>query len=181
MSEDEYGTLSKAGDRMAMRFRRRLGHSPTKVWQALTEAQHLEGWFPTTIDGDMVPGATLSFAFREVDIPPMDGELLAIDPPRLLEFRWGPDTLRFELEADGDGCVLILTDTYAEVGKGARDAAGWHICLQNLAAVVDGHEAPPEGADYWRSVNARYQELFGPEASTLGPPQEWEDAQRSVD
>jgi len=64
MTDDEFGTLSNAGDRMAMRFRRRFGHSPTKVWQALTEPQHLEGWFPTTIDGEFVPGSALSFAFR---------------------------------------------------------------------------------------------------------------------
>jgi uncharacterized protein YndB with AHSA1/START domain len=181
MQEEEYGQLTQAGDRVAVRFRRRVNHSPEKAWKALTEPDQLAGWFPTTIEGELASGSPLSFSFRAIDIPPMDGEMLAFDPPRLLEFRWGPDDLRFELEPDGDGCVLMLTDTYAEVGKGARDAAGWHVCLQGLARLLNGEDPVDEGPDHWRSINARYQELFGPEASTVGPPQEWEDAQGSVE
>ena len=37
----------------------------------------------------------------------MDGEMLAFDPPRLMELRWGEDVLRFELEPDGEDATLL--------------------------------------------------------------------------
>ena len=64
--------------------------------------------------------------------------MLAFEPPHLMELRWGDDVLRFTLRADGDGTVLELTDTTPELGKTARDGAGWHECLELLAATVDG-------------------------------------------
>ena len=45
------------------------------------------------------------------------------------------------------------------------------MCLLLLAYEVDG-TAPPEGSDeLWKVVNPLYVEKFGPEASTLGPPE----------
>src|SRR2546423_670092 len=79
---------------------------PAGVWRALTEEQHLAAWFPTTIDGERAAGAKLSFAMREMEMPPMEGQMLAFDPPSLLELAWGEETLRFELAADGAGTLL---------------------------------------------------------------------------
>jgi uncharacterized protein YndB with AHSA1/START domain len=140
----------------------------------LTEPEHLEGWFPTTIEGERASGAALLFRFREVDLPPMEGEMLTFDPPRLLEFLWGEDVMRFELRPDADGCVLVVTDTVQELGKAARDGAGWHVCLEQFGYHVDGKVPPWEHADRWREVHPGYVERFGPEASAMGPPEEWE-------
>jgi hypothetical protein len=97
--------------------------------------------------------------------------MLAYDPPSLLEFRWGDDeTLRFELRADGDGTVLTLVNTFDEVGKAARDAAGWHACLDVLAYHLDGVQPPRSRKEHWEDVHERYAASFGPEASTIGPP-----------
>ena len=97
MTEDEYGTLERVGDVSILRFRRRLEHPRDKVWAALTENEHLEGWFPTTIEGARVAGAALHFSFREGEGEPFDGEMTAFDPPSLMELRWSDDLLRFEL------------------------------------------------------------------------------------
>ncbi len=35
-------------------------------------------------------------------------------------------------------------------------------------------ECPLEAADRWREVHDSYVERFGPEASAIGPPEEWE-------
>ncbi len=45
--------------------------------------------------------------------------------------RGGPRTrrTRIELQADGAGTLLTLTDTFDDLGKAARDGAGWHECL----------------------------------------------------
>ena len=183
MSDVDYGKLELAKERATLVFRRHLDHAPAKVWRALTESGHLEAWFPCTIEGERTAGSALQFSFKEMPGLMLAGEVLAWDPPRLFEFKWGPDTLRFELEPDGDGCVFTLTDIFEEIGKGARDAAGWHVCLENLVDSLNGREPSPERAsgNYWRTINARYQELFGAEASTEGPPQEWEDTHGTVE
>ena len=162
--------LEQAGDGWRVRLHRRLAHPREKVWRALTDPEHLAAWFPTTIefpDGDRVAGAKLRFAFRTDKAPPFDGELLAYAPPELLEFRWGTDVLRFELHPDGTGTELVLLDLLDEKGKAARDAAGWHACLDRLAAHLDGAGEVPR----WNDVHERYVEEFGPDAATIGPPQ----------
>jgi hypothetical protein len=105
----------------------------------------------------------------------MTGEVLAIEPPSLLEMTWGEDRLRFELSPDGDGTALVLIATMAELGKAARDGAGWHVCLDNLARSLSGEQP---SAEEWRAVNREYVARFGPSASTIGPPKEWEEQQR---
>jgi uncharacterized protein YndB with AHSA1/START domain len=165
------GQLEETGGRWHLRFTRRLPHAPEKVWRALTEPEHLDAWFPTTVEGERVAGAALRFSFREGEGPPFDGEMLTYDPPSLLEFRWGDDTLRFELERDGEGTVLTLVDTLETKGKAARDAAGWELCLDILAYHLSGQEPPWDPAEQWRPIHAKYVERLGPEASTIGPPE----------
>jgi len=97
-------------------------------------------------------------------------EVLASRPPSLLEIRWGSDVLRFEIVPDGDGCTFTLIDTLDEVGKAARDAAGWHECLDNLEHALDGRP-PLAPGERWKQVHAAYVEALGPEASTIGPPE----------
>jgi uncharacterized protein YndB with AHSA1/START domain len=165
------GQLEQRDGRWRLRFTRRLAHPPEKVWRALTEPEHLAAWFPTTIEGERAAGAPLRFAFPNGEAPPIDGEMLAWDPPSLLELRWGGgETLRFELRRDGDGCVLTFMDTFDEVGKAARDAAGWHACLDVLAHHLEGDAPPWTPGQRWQEVHSGYVDRFGPEAATIGPP-----------
>jgi uncharacterized protein YndB with AHSA1/START domain len=171
---DELGTLERDGQLCVLRYRRVLRQPPETVWQALTEDVQLAGWFPTTIEGERTPGAPLRFSFRENEAPPMDGEMLAVDAPSLLELRWGDDVLRFELAPEGAGSVLTLTVTFPEHAKAARDGAGWHVCLEQLGYVAGGEELPFTPSDRWRVVHPDYVARLGPEASALGPPEEWD-------
>ncbi len=184
-AEAEYGVLERVGDVSVLRYLRRLGHSREKVWRALTEDEHLAGWFPTTIEGGRTPGSALRFSFRESGGAAFAGEMLVFDPPRVMELRWADDVLRFELSPDPDapaeGCVLELTVTFPEYGKAARDAAGWHVCLEQLDHVADGTELPWAPPDRWRVVHGVYVQQLGPEASAIGPPEEWEGAHGPAD
>jgi uncharacterized protein YndB with AHSA1/START domain len=172
----DLGTLEQSGHEVTLRFTRRLPHPAAKVWRALTQPEHLAAWFPTTVEGVLTPGATLRYNFRDMDLPGFDGEVLACDPPRLLEFDWGDERLRFELTADGDHTVLSFSATFAELGRAARDAAGWHTCLDLLGYDLTGEAAPWKQDDHWRVVHAQYVHVLGPAAATIGPPAEWEDA-----
>ena len=69
---------------------------------------------------------------------PFEGEVLEVDAPTTLEFRWGTDVIRLELVPDGAGTTLTLLDTIDELGKAARDGAGWHTCLDQLEHHLDG-------------------------------------------
>ncbi len=165
------GQLEQADGRWRLRFTRRLAHPPEKVWRALTESQHLAAWFPTTVEGERAEGAKLRFTFPNDEAPPFDGELLSYRPPELLEFRWGPDTLRFELRPDGAGTELTLFDVLEEKGKAARDGAGWHVCLDWLGRHLDGVDTGRAESDEWKAAHASYVERFGPDAATIGPPE----------
>jgi hypothetical protein len=101
----------------------------------------------------------------------MEGEMMVFDPPSALEYRWGDDTLRFDLEPRGDGCVLTFVNTLGELGRAARDAAGWHACLDLLGHHLAGEEPPWTPFDRWQQVHTTYVDRFGPEASTIGPPE----------
>jgi uncharacterized protein YndB with AHSA1/START domain len=170
---DTYGSLEPDPSGWRLTFVRRLAHPPAKVWRAVTEPDHLAAWFPTRIEGERAAGAALRFVFPDGEGPSFEGEMLVFDPPSVLELRWGDDRLRISLEPDADGgTVLTFVDTFAEQGRAARDAAGWHSCLDLLDHDVRGDEAPWTAPERWAEVHGTYVERFGPEASTIGPPSE---------
>ena len=165
---DQYGVLEQADTRWRLRFTRHLKHQPDNVWRALTEPEHLQAWFPQKIVGNWAVGAPLKFVSEFGDF---EGQVLAYEPPSVLEFRWGTDMIRFEVARDGDGSRLTLLDTFAELGKAARDAAGWHTCLDALDQELDGSKQSGNHGERWHAAHDAYVEQFGPEASTLGPPE----------
>ncbi|HEY3613677.1 MAG TPA: SRPBCC family protein [Gaiellales bacterium] len=167
------GTLEQAGAQWRLRFRRELAHPAGDVWSAITEPARRAAWFPDEVDGDFTTaGSPLTFTSPS---GVFHGEVTACEPPTLLELLWGTDRLRFELAPTGAGCTLTLTDTFDERGKAARDGAGWHECLDDLGHALDGMPAPPQ-SERWQELHAAYVEALGPEASTIGPPADWQPA-----
>ena len=163
------GVLEKVGgDKWRLRFVRPLPYSAETAWSAITEPGHLAAWFPDGITGAFEVGSTLAFGSSQVG--EFTGDVLAVDPPKSLEYTWGTDVLRFEIEPTGDGCALTLFDTIDEVGKAARDAAGWHVCLDKLEHSLAGTTPTWSDGDRWGELNPIYAETFGPEAATIGPP-----------
>ena len=166
-----YGTVQQLDDgRWQLRFARTVRHSQEKVWRAITEHEHLSQWFPTTIEGERATGATLRFSSPSGEAPPMDGEMLAFEPESVMELQWGPDVIRIELRPVADGTELTLLDSLEERGKAARDAAGWHVCLDALEAELGGVEDSREEMSAWGEVHPHYVESIGPEAATIGLP-----------
>ena len=136
-TEDALGHVEPSGDGWELRFVRHLGHPVDKVWRAITEPEHLKAWFPQRIVGTLGPGARLKFEDSNPGVGGFDGEVLAYEPPHLLELRWGTDVLRFEIAETASGCDLTLTDKISELGKASRDGAGWHVCLDALVGEVE--------------------------------------------
>ena len=163
MDDAALGTLTRDGDRWMLTFTHKLAHSREKVWRAVTEPEHLAVWYPQEIVGERKAGDGF------------DGQMLVFDPPEVIEFTWGADRLRIELQADGAGTLLTLTDTFDDLGKAARDGAGWHECLDRMVSDLDGTPPRPWG-ERWREVHPRYVTHLGPGAATIGPPPGWDDA-----
>jgi uncharacterized protein YndB with AHSA1/START domain len=141
---------------------RRLRHAPEKVWAALTEPGQLERWAPFTAGRSLAePGElTLTMVDGEtrVDLP---ATVTKTDPPRLLEYRWGDDLLRWELERTADGTRLTLRHQVGGREDLARAAAGWHLCLDVAEHLLDGDPIPPirghEAMQHgWQDLHDRY-------------------------
>lgn len=68
---------------------RNLNHPPEKVWRALTEGALLERWL---MPGDFLPVVGHRFTLRADPVPNWngvtEGEVLIVDPPRRLVYRW---------------------------------------------------------------------------------------------
>jgi uncharacterized protein YndB with AHSA1/START domain len=168
--KETFGELERGDDEVTLRFVRWLPHPPGKVWRALTEPEHLAAWFPTTIEGELTAGSRLQFSFRDMPLPALDGTMLTFRPTELLELVWGDERLRFELTPDGAGTLLTFTASFAELGRAARDGAGWHVCLDLLGYDLGDAPVPWTQNDRWRAVHTEYVARFGPEAAIVGPP-----------
>ena len=138
------GELLTDGPRPAVRLERRLSDPPHVVWRAITERDQLRSWFPCDVvvdGGRWVVGAAITFLFPpEVIDMTLSGEVLVVEEPRLLSYRWGDEILRFELSAqDGGTRLLLINELPAE--NAARNAAGWDECLDRLAGLDPGENS----------------------------------------
>jgi uncharacterized protein YndB with AHSA1/START domain len=175
-----YASYEIVDDRPTLRFERRLAHPEEKVWEAITRPDELEHWFPTAVTIDLRVGGRMSFSFRQQrtldgkELPQLEGEVTDLDPPRLFAFYWGEDHLRFELEpAEAGGCVLRFTVQLDAREKAARDAAGWHVCLDRLMSHVESAEASapgPEVTGEWSGYYEEYQRCGLPADAPLPEP-----------
>jgi uncharacterized protein YndB with AHSA1/START domain len=159
------------GDRWTLVFVRELRHPPGVVWRALTDPTQLSHWAPFDADRDLgQPGAaTLTMA----DVGGARGEsslaqVRRAEPPRLLEYTWDKDVLRWQLEPTPAGTRLTLEHTLADRTWLPKVAAGWHICLDVADALLSGQ---PIGrivaAD---AMNHGWQRLHDEYAEHLGLP-----------
>ena len=166
-------SFTKSGKRYTLLFERNLAHMPEKVWRVLTDRELLRQWFPCDVEGEWKVGAELRFAFLHgegdgLSEDELRGEVLAVDPPKHLEFRWGDHFYLCNLTPEADGCRFIFSDSFEDASEGARNAAGWELCLSNLDLLLEGAALAKFALDHWKKNFERYAKKFEPEA---GPQQ----------
>jgi len=141
---------------------RDLQHAPALVWAALTEPEQLDEWAPFVADRDLAaPGdATLTMVDGDIreDLP---ATVIRAEPPRLLEYTWGEDRLRWELEPIPGGTRLTLCHVVTDPDLIPKVAAGWHLCLVVAERLLDGRPTGPirgmDAMNYgWQDLNDAY-------------------------
>jgi uncharacterized protein YndB with AHSA1/START domain len=164
--------LETDNGRTVLRFERTVPHPPERVWRALTTAPELRRWHPTPFTLEEKVGGAVHYEGDGLAA----GTVTAFDPPHVLAYTWGDDLLRWELSGEDAGTHLVLLHTFDDRLKSARDAAGWHLCLDALAWSLDGVDRPaPVGETStefgWRELNAGYEQRFGidPDEATRPP------------
>ena len=154
---------------------RELRHSPEKVWQALTDPAHLREWAPFDADGSLgTAGAKVKLTTVGAPSPHItETTVTRADAPKALEYKWGGNDMRWELEAVGGGTRLTLW-TNIDRRFISMGAAGWHICFDVLDHLLGGTpigrivggEAMKFG---WQRLNTEYAKLFGVETLDWPP------------
>lgn len=167
--------LAKDGTGFVLTVERKLPYPPERVWRVVTERELVKQWFPCDIVGEWVVGGPLEFRFMHGEgegLPEeaLRGEVIAVDEPHRLEFRWGDHGFLYELSPDGEGCHFRLSERFDDASWGARNAAGWEMCLDNLGLILDGAAALKFVAEVWRAKFDRYVQRFEPEFGEMSDP-----------
>ena len=143
MSEDsvQLGQLSRIANGFEGVLERQIGHDREAVWRMLTEPQGLAQWLaPGSIELRAGGAVRIDFADSGTVI---ESTVLAIDPPRLLEYSWSSGNepqrpLRWELSASGNGTKLLLTVRVPAAEDAAKACAGFEGHLEMLVAALEG-------------------------------------------
>jgi uncharacterized protein YndB with AHSA1/START domain len=168
--------VEKEGDKWTLVLVRELGHPPEKVWQALTEPAHLREWAPFDADGSLATaGANVKLTTVGAPSPHVtETTVTRADAPAVLEYNWGDQEMRWELEPMVGGTRLTLW-TNIDRHFISMGAAGWHICFDILERHLGGNPVGrivgPEAMRFegWQRLNAEYADQFGVEAPDAPP------------
>lgn len=141
-------------------FERRIRKPVEKVWAAITTPARIADWF-TTADLDLRIGGHYRLSFSDGN--DVAGVIVELEPPRRLAHTWPhaehPDSVvRYDLEPEGDGCRLTLTQT-AMRPRHVDVLIGWHTFLEGLPGAAEGFRTT------WQrerevEVGARYRHLL---------------------
>jgi uncharacterized protein YndB with AHSA1/START domain len=168
--------VRKDGENWTLVLVRELRHSPEKVWQALTDPAHLCEWAPFDADGNLgTVGNTVKLTTVGAPTPHItETKVVRADPPKVLEYTWGGNDIRWQLEALNGGTRLTL---WTSINRRfiAMGAAGWHIAFDVLDRLLAGQPigriVGPDAMKFggWQRLNAEYAGQFGVETPNWLP------------
>jgi uncharacterized protein YndB with AHSA1/START domain len=159
----------------SLRIERLLPGPIERAWEYLTQSDKRALWFAAG-EWDLRVGGKADLVFdhanlsAEKDTPEpyrkymnvkMTGEILRIEPPRLVAFRWddedGGTEVTFELTRKGSDVLLAITHSRAKDRAALGNyASGWHAHIDILEDRLRGRE--PRG--FW-SNHARLEREYG--------------------
>ncbi|MHA6482572.1 SRPBCC family protein [Paenibacillus sp. strain BS8-2] len=152
-----FAHLEKNGEGYTARFERELPHPPEDVWAYLTRNDKLQIWFAELRIEELGKNGRLSFDMGDGSFENMD--ILDYEEGAVLEYVWGEDSVRFELTQTPQGTKLTLVETInALTPHTPRDLAGWHVCLDVVALLLDGQDVPKR-KEMWEQEYIQYSAM----------------------
>lgn len=113
-----------------------------------------------------------SIYFRDEQKTASFGKVVRLEPPKLFEYSWEDELATWELFPQGSSaCKLVLTYSKLPATYAISVPAGWHIILDQLEAVLNGHTEPypfgGEETEQTKSMKAFYRDLITQEFPEL--------------
>jgi uncharacterized protein YndB with AHSA1/START domain len=172
MTDERLGEVRRTGETFELVFQRRLAKSVGKVWAALTVPERLADWLAHA-EIDLRVGGRIELYWPTQDFR-MKGVIVALEPPRLFTWTWPHENhpgsvVRWELEPDGEGCRLTLTQSALARPALIGVAAGWHTHLECLPGAGDGLDTPWR-AEREREIKALYEGWWASEGGADAAP-----------
>jgi uncharacterized protein YndB with AHSA1/START domain len=158
---------SAADGRFTLVFVKELRHAPEAIWPALTDPEQLAQWAPYSADRDLGRPGDATLVMRDGDtVETFAATVVLAEPPRLLEYLWGDDRLRWELTRIDAGTRLTLRHTVQGEDWLPKVAAGWHLCLVVADQLLAGEPIGPIVGDEarrfgWDDLHDRYAARLG--------------------
>lgn len=163
---DNFGKLTAPS---TLTIQRWLPGPVDRLWSYLTDSDKRAKWLAAG-DMSLAPGAPLELVWRNKQISDandpmpagfaeeqrMQTHIISAQPMQMLSFAWGAGTVTFELTPKDDKVLLTVTHTGLSATSGLTQiAAGWHIHLDIMEAVLTGTKAPSFWSG-WTSLHADY-------------------------
>ena len=168
--------IKKDGEKWTLVLVRDLRHPPERVWEALTEPDHLREWAPFDSDRNLGTAGTAMLSTVGAPTPYVsETQVKRAEAPKRLEFNWGGQDIRWQLEPLGAGGTRLTLWHNIDRGFISMGAAGWHICFDVLDRLLAGQPIGRiAGAEVmkfggWQRLNAEYARQFGVEAPRRPP------------
>lgn len=130
---------------------------PERVWEIITQAEHVGTWFGDSAEVDLRPGGTIVFRWEQYGT--QYATIEKIDEPRYFSYRWQPGVTD-EMPGNDDSTLVEFTLTphegqtrlrVVETGFGRlplnerkradqfeKNTEGWAIQLRDLQEYVNG-------------------------------------------
>ena len=164
--------VRKDGENWTLVLVRDLRHAPEKVWASLTDPAQLTEWAPFDADASLSrAGAHVKLTTVGAPGPHVtETQVKRADAPSLLEYNWGGQDIRWELEPSASGGTRLTLWHNIDRRFISMGAAGWHICIDVLDRALAGHPVGrmvgPDAMKFggWQRLNAEYAKQFGVQA-----------------
>ena len=163
--------VRKGAEEWTLVLVRDLRHAPESVWKALTDPEHLREWAPFDSDRNLGTVGTAKLSAVGAPTPQVsEARVKRADAPKVLEFNWGGQDIRWELEPRESGGTRLTLWHNINRGYIAWGAAGWHICFDVLDRLLAGQPigriVGPEAMkfDGWQRLTGEYAKQFGVES-----------------
>ncbi len=155
------GEIEKDEQGFRIQFVRHFDYPVETVWEAITDPEKIKIWF-TDIEMDFNPGGKMKIFFRDKAHTESNAVIQKIEAPRMFVYTWEDELAEWELIPDGkQACRLIFTYSRIPDEYARSVPAGWHMILDQLETVLNGHVDPYPFGGEETSAGKAMESMYG--------------------